>query len=624
MDSLPRNDPLRPAHQAIDAGRFGDALSLLKDVARAQPDIPETYCLAGQCLLRLRDHKAALDAFQRAISIKPEWPEPHLGAARALLGSGDAHASMQTLLRVLDIAPGDLETTRQLFELLVRLQPDSYLSDLQPALYQCFAHPDIDPSPLAGLCGQQLRLGIVDLMDSQSESLPDIVITSIADGKLWRLFLRRVINTDPELEGILTRLRHDLCLRAAIEASEKNLIALIAALAQQCFLNEYVFGVNDEELKKVNEIGRFLHVEYKTSGTAAVAFALSCAYRAPDVDASTRELAEALSANFPWLDDLCRLTVFEPVEESRLAEELSVLHPVHDATSLAVQAQYESNPYPRWEAPPAPPKAPLLEQVRRRFSRRAAAEGATDGARVLIAGCGTGFEPIDIARRDDSAAVTAVDLSGKSLSYAKRKAEALACSNIEFYQGDILDLPRTGWEFDLILCTGVLHHMADPLAGWKVLCDMLNSTGMMRVSLYSAKARRKIRAARERIDAQNLTGQADDIREFRQGLLSDGGDSNLKTLLYSDDFYSMSGCRDLLFHVQERHYTLPEIRVALDQLELRFCGFEFDNAAPIKAFTARNPGPEALRDLQKWDAFEQWHPHTFAGMYQFWCEYEST
>ena len=279
-----QRETLAPAREAIDAGRFGEALSLLQAVAQAEPDNPETYCLAGQCLLRVGDHKAALDAFQRAIKIKPDWPEPHLGTARAFLGIGDAHASMQTLLKVLSFAPGDLDTTRQLMELLARLKPESYLSDLQPALYQCFAHPDIDPSPLARLCGQQLRLGIADLMEPNDRSVPDAVITSIADNELWRLYLRRVINTDPDLEDLLTRLRRDLCLRMTIETSEKNLVALMAALAQQCFLNEYVFGESDEEQKQINEISALIDVKSEVPDTAAVAFALGCAYRAPGLD----------------------------------------------------------------------------------------------------------------------------------------------------------------------------------------------------------------------------------------------------------------------------------------------------------------------------------------------------
>ena len=261
-----------------------------------------------------------------------------------------------------------------------------------------------------------------------------------------------------------------------------------------------------------------------------------------------------------------------------------------------------------------------MSSFRRQFSLRANVQAEEVAARVLVAGCGTGYEPIDIARRDSSVAITAIDLSRKSLAYAQRKAQALGCRNIEFHQGDLLDLPRTQWEFDLIVCTGVLHHLADPLAGWKVLRDKLAANGMMRISLYSAHARRLIRDAREYIQSRDLTGQADDIRGFRQWLLNDAGGEELAALLGSDDFYSMSGCRDLLFHVQEQQFTLPQVQSALNELDLRFCGFELVDASLLKAFSVQNPAPEALRDLEKWDNFEQENPNAFAGMYQFWCE----
>ena len=82
----------------------------------------------------------------------------------------------------------------------------------------------------------------------------------------------------------------------------------------------------------------------------------------------------------------------------------------------------------------------------------------------------------------------------------------------------------------------------------------------------------------------------------------------------------MSGCRDLLFHVQEQQFTLPQVQSALNELDLRFCGFELVDASLLKAFSVQNPAPEALRDLEKWDNFEQENPNAFAGMYQFWCE----
>src|SRR5690606_31816845 len=97
-----------------------------------------------------------------------------------------------------------------------------------------------------------------------------------------------------------------------------------------------------------------------------------------------------------------------------------------------VRAQYEANPYPRWRAPPAPQLRSLADLL--------AALGAPqeEPIDVLVAGCGTGFEPIDLARTDSSLEVTALDLSAASLAYGQRMARALGVANVRFVRGNLL------------------------------------------------------------------------------------------------------------------------------------------------------------------------------------------
>ena len=111
---------------------------------------------------------------------------------------------------------------------------------------------------------------------------------------------------------------------------------------------------------------------------------------------------------------------------------------------------------------------------------------------ILITGCGTGRETIDTATRFRKCNVLAIDLSLTSLAYAKRKTEELGISNIEYMQADILDLTALDRKFDIIESGGVLHHMDDPMAGWKVLTDCLKTGGLMRIGLYSESARKHI------------------------------------------------------------------------------------------------------------------------------------
>ena len=80
----------------------------------------------------------------------------------------------------------------------------------------------------------------------------------------------------------------------------------------------------------------------------------------------------------------------------------------------------------------------------------------------------------------------------------------------------------------------------------------------------------------------------------------------------------MSTLRDMLFHVQEHRFTIPQIEASLTQLGLVFCGFE--HMGIIQNFKSKNFTENALYDLEKWDTFEKENPSIFAGMYQFWCQ----
>lgn len=84
------------------------------------------------------------------------------------------------------------------------------------------------------------------------------------------------------------------------------------------------------------------------------------------------------------------------------------------------------------------------------------------------------------------------------------------------------------------------------------------------------------------------------------------------------DFYSMSGCRDLLFNVMEHRFTLPEIAAFLNDNGLSFLAFEpFDDPTVIENFHKQFSGEADEANLDQWHHFEADHPETFLGMYIF-------
>ena len=167
---------------------------------------------------------------------------------------------------------------------------------------------------------------------------------------------------------------------------------------------------------------------------------------------------------------------------------------------------------------------------------------------ILIAGCGTGQQPIETASRFANCKVTAVDLSRASLAYAQRKTSELGITNIEYLQADILNLGELGQKFDIIESVGVLHHMNDPMAGLQVLVDLLKTGGLMKIGLYSKLARRHIVKIREDIALSEIGTSEAEIRQFRQSLV-ESHDEHHQSLRGSGDFFSLSTLRDLIFNL---------------------------------------------------------------------------
>ena len=144
----------------------------------------------------------------------------------------------------------------------------------------------------------------------------------------------------------------------------------------------------------------------------------------------------------------------------------------------------------------------------------------------------------------------------------------------------------------------------------------------MMIGLYSEIARQHIIDGRSLIAEEGYTTSPEDIRRCREDFISkaEHGNRTMVDICNSPDFFSLSNCRDMLFHVQEHRFTLPQIEENLQALKLRFLGFEMGGQRTFKKFEKSHPGKQALTSLPLWHKFELQNPGTFGAMYQFWCK----
>ena len=438
-------------------------------------------------------------------------------------------------------------------------------------------------------------------------------VAAIAQDILLRCALELTVIHGGPLELLLTHLRSTLLRLVPDDPSgtvqvREDVMLLFCALAEQCFINEYVFAQTDKETKRAGEV-RNLLVEKLTTGSKISPFLLAAvaAYFPLHTIPNAKSL---LALKWPeYAVQLLQQQVREPQEEIEDRPNIAALTAIDDLTSKAVMQQYDENPYPRWTINPC-------KVVAGDMKRHARTIGNSEPWRsrdVLIAGCGTGKHPFWIAQYFPDARILAIDLSRANLAYARRKTREEGLQNIEYAQADILKLGAIGRTFDRIDAVGVLHHLADPKAGWRVLLPLLAPTGIMRIGLYSEIARRDVVQARALIAEGGYPPTIEGIRALRQKIIRE---QRWEMVLNSNDFYSASGCRDLLFNVMEHRFTIQEIASFLKEQRLVFHGFELDGAV-IEKFQRRYPGSEALINLEYWNAFEADNPKTFRGMYVF-------
>jgi len=462
---------------------------------------------------------------------------------------------------------------------------------------------------------------------------------------LQKPLIRELMNNLPipqiGLENLLTNVRAallELSLENALEEAQmKSWQPTLLDLACQCFLNEYIYNLSDWEKDKLVGFANLvanadIEDADKLNENDLWNLNLLACYQ-PVYLLKNAENWAALKDNEFSRATKIFLTeqIINPRIELALKPQIEKIGNIKNEISQSVKAQYEENPYPRWKSMSPLVAMPVAKILNFLFPEQPISKWRVSSEpEILIAGCGTGKHALVSASRFANAKVLAIDLSTSSLAYAIRKAQEHNNKNIIFRQADILELGELelgelklgvgAQKFDIIESVGVLHHMQDPMMGWKTLTKLLKPKGFMRIGLYSELARKAVIGGRELVQNNQYNADIEGIRSLRKNIISNQYSANAAILLKAYDFYNASECRDLLFHVQEHRFTLPQIKESLAELGLEFLGFENSNTELFKHYAAMFPADKTMNNLDNWQVFEETYPFTFAGMYQFWVQ----
>ena len=587
-------DAMQAAVAAHRAGRLSDAIAAYRQAIKMAPALAEAHYNLGVALKMVGQGRAAAKALTDALRLRPTYARAHAALAGLHDASGNTAKALRHWLEAYQHLPDDpgvltgvvsrLGTTRF-------AEADPRLAEIVTSLLR---RDDVEGQRLAGAALSLLSLD-ADTQAALDRFDPGLLPVS----PLLLAALERTIVADRAWERLLTE------ARAQTLQSFKDLddpkAPFVRALAAQMLTTEYAFACSPAEaatLERLNLSGDDLTSDH-------VRFALY---------APLAHQVRALEAPADWRV-FVDVHLTRPVEERDAIAAVPALTPIADGVSQAVRDQYTALPYPRWSVTRA-----ITAQPRRVVAGAIAGPERSlppdpSPLRVLVAGCGTGKHAVDVATRFANADVLAIDLSRTALGYATAQARRMGIENLRFAEADILALGTIGQTFDHIESVGVLHHMAEPIAGWRVLRGLLAENGTMRIGLYSRRGRAAIQAAQS--VAVKFPNDAEGLRALRRHIQALPPDHPAAPVCQELDFYTLSGVRDALAHAHEHDFTLLEIRDMLQAMDLEFMGFE-----AITADQGQRQGgrPASGDPLAEWDAREQANPDLFHLMYQFWCQ----
>ena len=646
---------------SLERGECEEAKSILSRALRISPDSPSNNFTLAQIYIGNEQYTKAIRHLTLALKHAPNTDQIMGVIAYAHL-KNDNRIDAYIIYRRLcfsgngfsgdsfnhDSVKIDTGYHAALVECLKRAEVHNYSVQMELDLIRVLDFDDVEFDQLSNVVSSLLiqKYGL-NLKDNVLE------LMNLVDDALLKKCLQNMTIRDATIERFIWLVRATLLKECVdLDRIPESLLDLIYSIGVYCHTNEYVFAVKDSEDKMVQYLLATVAMIVKVGepeGKIIGGLALLSMY-IPVVELC--DIMELELENFEgWHATGHRLRlkcIAEARNEQKYVKKLfeqgefergELEEGAVGTHSKMMQVQYEENPYPRWATISKFPANDYIRAISTELPELARIlnvgnVGNVDDVgntnevslnrkpkKMLVAGCGTGRHSVQLALAYPYLVVEAIDVSRRSLAYGMHKAEEFGLINLQFRYQDLLTLvvPDDA-RYDAIECSGVLHHLEDPAAGLQSLVKVLRPNGIMKLGLYSKRAREHVLSARSCIAQEGFSEAIlPNIRQVRSNITEGRWGEDVAKVALSPDFFSTSGCKDLLFHFHEVNYTPLLIRKMLQDSELHFLGFVHLPPSVKKAYRQRFCDDRHLINLENWELFEKDNPHLFTGMYQFYC-----
>lgn len=224
---------------------------------------------------------------------------------------------------------------------------------------------------------------------------------------------------------------------------------------------------------------------------------------------------------------------------------------------------------------------------------------------VLIAGCGT-WQAAKYALCHPGARVTAIDVSTTSLQHTERLKQKYSLTNLEVRPLSIESAGDLNHSFDHIICTGVLHHLADPDAGLRALRSVLNRDGAMYLMVYAPYGRAGIYMMQEYCRTVGVETTTEEIRDLIAVLRALPEHHPLLSAQGGSREFNGNALADTLLNPRDRSYSVPQLFDFLDSNELVLGRWYWQAPyLPVCGKISRTPHAFRLADLPERERYAE-------------------
>jgi len=293
----------------------------------------------------------AISSYKRAIHINPNYAWAYNNMGNALNESGDpllALNSLEKALRLKDNYPDAYNNLGIALADVMFSKPNDSYTALIISLINKKIHvrpKDIERSAVSLLKCDPVIIEVLEkYWEGTIEASIDDVISKVSRVELLLALMKVCPLTDLGLEGFLTKIRSCILFSTSKIEISPELFRFQAALALQCFTNEYIYEVTKEEQRQVESlelsIGESFSLGHRPKPTMIMCLA---SYKSLFHCKWYKSVSSIDCEEEVYTRQVC-----DPKYENYLRSNIKKFQPVTDSVSLKVKGQYEENPYPRW------------------------------------------------------------------------------------------------------------------------------------------------------------------------------------------------------------------------------------------------------------------------------------